>query len=278
MISTKTTVDHRIDFPSGSNEPRFRFRRLRWIVISAACFSSLVSSASAQIGGAPAGTSPTIDTDVSSLIATGSGYDAWTGSVRRHVVDFEVPGALSEHGLKWERTYNSSASGGWSFAYTWRILYRPYFQTQNAIYPDGRQSHFEVGTKERYFQTSDTADLYLDDGSVVHFSRHSDWVDGDPPQGYWVDYYTPLWLTDRYGRRTTLDWEFCGSYPDSDNIRLRQVTDPSGRWIKIDYDPVHVNSPTLVYGSDGQWVSYTWPSGSNTEFRADYSDGDFRDL
>ena len=68
------------------------------------------------MGGA-GGASPTIDTDVGSLIATGCGYDAWTGSARRNVVDFEVPGAVSEHGLKWQRTYNSSSVKGWDRNY-----------------------------------------------------------------------------------------------------------------------------------------------------------------
>ena len=39
--------------------------------------------------------SPTTNTDVSTHIGTGSGYDAWTGSVRRVVHDiYPVPGAL----------------------------------------------------------------------------------------------------------------------------------------------------------------------------------------
>src|ERR1700726_213463 len=58
------------------------------------------ASLQGQIGNNFTDKSPTIDTDVSSLIATGGGYDAWTGSARRHVVDFEVSGAIP--GLKWE--------------------------------------------------------------------------------------------------------------------------------------------------------------------------------
>ena len=134
----------------------------------------MISSGVAQIGTAPNATdvSPTIDTDTSSFIATGCGYDAWTGSARRGITDFEVPGAVSGHGLKWQRTYNAS-TGLWSFSYTWRLFYRPFFQnTQNAFYPDGRGSHFEVGTKERYFQGQDAqgnkwSELYLDDGEAL---------------------------------------------------------------------------------------------------------------
>jgi len=66
--------------------------------------------------------SPTVNTEVSSLIHTGCGYDAWTGSVRRQITDLEVPGAVSSLGLKWVRTYNSHSYGvgGWSFSWTWR--------------------------------------------------------------------------------------------------------------------------------------------------------------
>jgi RHS repeat-associated protein len=226
-------------------------------------------AANAQIGGTPTGVSPTIDTDVSSLIATGCGYDAWTGVARRTVVDFEVAGAVSEHGLRWERTYNSS-SGGWSFAYTWQLTYRPYFNNIHATYPDGRDSHFEAGTKERYFQDPVSADLYLDDGSAVHFDR---WVDDVGTDGHpvLVDHYTPLYLTDRCGRQTLLTWEeWDTAHPDSHNIRLKQVTDPSGRWINIYYDPNFPLLPTRVEGSDGHWVTYIWSAGLT---HVTYSDG-----
>src|SRR4051794_6380297 len=68
--------------------------------------------------GAPPGVndfSPTTDTDVSSTIMTGCGYDAWTGAARRSVVDLEVPGAIGGYGLKWTRNYSSSGVL-WSFA------------------------------------------------------------------------------------------------------------------------------------------------------------------
>ena len=35
--------------------------------------------------------SPTVNTEVSSRIHTGCGYDAWTGSAHRSVTDLEVP-------------------------------------------------------------------------------------------------------------------------------------------------------------------------------------------
>src|SRR5881275_1519775 len=81
-------------------------RRAKAVVLSCLTSTVIISSANAQIGPGPTDSSPTIETDVSSLIATGGGYDAWTGSVSRHIVDFEVPGAVGEQGLRWERTYN----------------------------------------------------------------------------------------------------------------------------------------------------------------------------
>src|SRR5947208_8671421 len=51
---------------------------------------------------------PTTNTDVSSFVATGCGYDAWTGSARRVVHDiFPVAGSIAAGGLKIDRTYSS---------------------------------------------------------------------------------------------------------------------------------------------------------------------------
>src|SRR6266404_8944248 len=80
------------------------------------------SNLAAQVS-APSATdiSPTVNTEVSSRIHTGCGYDAWTGSAHRSVTDLEVPGAVSSLGLKWVRTYNSgNHDNPWSFSWTWR--------------------------------------------------------------------------------------------------------------------------------------------------------------
>src|SRR5437016_1787927 len=68
------------------------------------------SNLAAQVS-APSATdvSPTVNTEVSSVINTGCGYDAWTGSAHRSVTDLEVPGAVGSHGLKWVRSYNSAS-------------------------------------------------------------------------------------------------------------------------------------------------------------------------
>lgn len=201
------------------------------------------------------------------MIMTGSGYEAWSGCVQRHVVDFEVPGAIGGHGLKWERTY-SSATGQWSFAYTWRVFGAP-AGADSAMFPDGRQTRFRTGSKERLFQTGSkqqgggTKELYLEDGSIVHCSWEYDYIiPGEP--GVTTDYITPLWVTDRYGRKTLLGWDQYNA-ADPFQLRLSEVEDElSHHWIHITYAPTDPCAdggalvPISVEGSDGQWVHYCW--------------------
>src|SRR5262249_52324545 len=128
------------------------------------------------------------------------------------------------------------------------------------------------------------ADLYLEDGSRVHMDWYADPPECDqtPPRCYWIDYYTPTYVDDPYGRRTTLEYEQpCGDHTMCQDglIRLRQVTDSSGRWIRITYACdgsfyCDCNSSTWwkitdVTGSDGSWVHYTWGVGGLT--RVDYN-------
>lgn len=88
--------------------------------------------------------SPTENTDVSTMITTGCGYDAWTGAVRRLVTDIDVPGAVSSHGLRVVGTYTSSTGIGWSLSWQWQLQGKPF--TGDASYlvnfPDGRAVAF----------------------------------------------------------------------------------------------------------------------------------------
>src|SRR5438105_3898610 len=193
---------------------------VRAMVLGAIFLGGAAASVQAQIGNNFTDNSPTIDTDVSSLITTGSGYDAWSGSVRRHVVDFQVAGSS----LKWERTYNSS-NAHWSFAYTYQMVYRPIYQTENIVYTDGRQSHFEVGTKERLFNqpptskegdtTYATSNVYLADGSIVYFDHVTQRI-GEPdqqtPTYQIVDTYTSQFMVDRYGHGIDFSWQPVDDY------------------------------------------------------------------
>ena len=96
-----------------------------------------------------------------------------------------------------------------------------------------------------------------------------------PHEGYWVDYYTPLYLTDHCGRQTTLTTQPYGN-PDSGNVVLTQVTIQAGGGLRFFTTAVPSINRQWCIGSDGQWVKYTWTSGTNGGLtRADYSDGTF---
>jgi hypothetical protein len=234
--------------------------------------------------------SPTVNTEISSLIQTGSGYDAWTGSVRREVTDLEVPGAVSSLGLKWVRTYNSSSNflnGGWSFSWTWRYWGRGWPDTVGVRLPDGgiwRTN--ETGTKLQFWRScaggrecgNGDAFLTLEDGSKVHMSFYVDFPDDIHP----VDHFIPDYVDDPYGRRTTLQYEDAiPNQPDS-YLRLKRVTDPSGKWINITYACNAGNCTTTdwykvthVEGSNGAYVDYTWIDA--THLHVSYSDGSTAD-
>lgn len=201
--------------------------------------------------------SPTMNTDVSSMIATGCGYDAWTGSAHRTITDLVVPGATSSHGLKWVRTYASSTAQMWHYSYTWHYIGPP-FSPRGMYFPDGRQAKLsERGTKEQWIHSplqaqSGTADLYLDDGSKVHFLWEADAEQGQPV----VYIYQTDYFEDPYGQRTTLAFE--AFHGDTGNERLTDVTDESNRWLHITYDDIVWNLVKRVDASDGQWVEYTY--------------------
>lgn len=91
---------------------------------------------------APGDVSPTTNTDVSTMVHTGNGYDAWTGAVHRVVIDLDVPGAVSSHGLKVIRTYSSSTGIGWSLSWQWQMHFHPFGTDYLVSMPDGRALRF----------------------------------------------------------------------------------------------------------------------------------------
>ena len=275
---------------------RVPVRRSPWRAsrrLALALVFTFACSARGQVGGgggAPtaADATPTVDTDVSTTIKTGSGYDAWTGSAIRTVTDLEVPGAVSEHGLKWTRTYNSS-TGQWSFAYTWRYEGRGYGNLM--YYPDGR---IGIGIRDRVFgkqlggykQLGPNVDVWLEDGSDINMASWSELISPIHQSPYVVDHITPQCIYDRYKRKTTLEWDQIQdpNNPNNPNnpdaIHLVKITDPSGRYISIKYGNINQTVPTEVDGSDGSWVKYTWQTvlyNGQPWFQilteADYSDG-----
>ncbi len=94
--------------------------------------------------------SPTTNSDVSTIISTGGGYDAWSGSVRRKINDLAVPGAVRSEGLRFTRTYSSSSKlrDGWSWSFDYKIygdrtdLEHPFTVT----FPDGRIARFKLSS------------------------------------------------------------------------------------------------------------------------------------
>jgi YD repeat-containing protein len=243
------------------------------------------SNLAAQVQ-APSATdvSPTVNAEVSSVINTGSGYDAWTGSARRTITDLEVPGAVGSHGLKWVRSYNSASkdngNGGWSFSYTWRYWGRGWADPQAVVLPDGGiWRPYEPGMKLRLVRSglssfSTWANLYLEDGSMVYMDGYTDFPDDQHSNT--VDYFYPEYVLDPYGRKTILTYEQIYVPPNYNtlNLRLVKVTDPSGRFIKITYagsDNFTWFKVTRVEGSNGSWVNYSWPDAYH--FHVDYSDG-----
>ena len=251
------------------------------------------SNLAAQVQ-APSATdvSPTVNAEVSSVVNTGSGYDAWTGSAHRQITDLEVPGAVGSHGLKWTRSYNSGNERMWSFSYTWRYWGRGWPDPQAVVLPDGGiWRPYEPGMKLRLIKSGPTAnpawaDLYLEDGSMVHMEGYTDFP--DDKYHATVDYLAPLYLLDPYGRKTILTYEevTIPPYYNGYYIRLTKVTDPSGRYIKITYGLGNgtgtFDYPTRVEGSDGSWVNYTWAVQTHQTYtnygamvltRVDYSNG-----
>ncbi len=225
--------------------------------------------------------SPTENTDVSTLITTGCGYDAWTGAVRRQVTDLSVPGAVSSHGLSVVRTYTSSTGIGWSLSWQWQIHGQPFTGPQSYLvnFPDGRATTFYPpdtakypgetayragrGTKERLFlnnrgSSNQSADLYLEDGSHVHFTWTTE--PPDPPRRYSIDTFYSESFTDPYGQITML---LNISYPPNfDNQHLAKVIDPSGRSLTYNYDPVYPGRLASITASTGQTVTYDGSFGS----------------
>ncbi|CAN5506021.1 hypothetical protein BH20VER3_BH20VER3_17820 [soil metagenome] len=251
--------------------------------------ASVEALAEPKPGDLPAGfgsgdVSPTENTDVSTMITTdgGSGYDAWTGAMRRVVTDIDVPGAVSSHGLKIVRTYTSSTGIGWSFSWTWQVHARPFTSDGSYLinFPDGRAVNFYPpsipgetayragrGTKERFFRNSPgsanrSADLYLEDGSHVHFRWIAELSGNDQ---YPIDYFFPETFTDPHGLVTILQYTQYGT--EYNDTHLTKVIDPSGRSLTYNYDATYGTILTSIVASTGQSVSY------NSDGTVSYSDG-----
>jgi RHS repeat-associated protein len=265
-------------------------RRIAVVLIAALSLTIRSSMGQDQPDTNPPEISPATNTDLSTDISTGSGYDAWTGSVRRVVHDiYPVPGALGYGHLAYTRTYSSwftavqgseDFPGGWAASYSWRIDGIPtYTDGLHVTFPDGRQEVFSgnndingetfgragPGTKERLeqiggFGVNGTVNLYLEDGSVVHFDRIFDPADPEGGQPYPIETFIPRWVRDPHGLITMLNYLPIPPGADWD-VRLDSVVDPTGRKLQFHYDDAPPHGPSLllvsVTASDGQSVTYS---------------------
>lgn len=272
-----------------------RAARIRTAV---AAFCLLLTAAfplQAQTPAVPPDISPDQNTDVSTTISTAGSYDAYTGAVRRRVIDLVVPGSVGSEPLKVARIYNSMPWGAWGIdtGTGGSITGRPEYQGRVVSFPDGRRINFlppkasqtgetawrgPLGTNERLFvnQVSPyggTMDLWMEDGSHKLF----DWrVELSANDQYLIDIFIPLYFEDPYGQRTTFTHEQIPGTYDPEDIRIKEIRDASGRTLTFSYNGKDVSQITA---SNGQWVAYTWqpfnsPTGKQIS-RVDYSDGTF---
>ena len=157
-------------------------------------------------------------------------------------------------------------------------------------FPDGRSAGFHrpedsglpetaawrsgLGTKERLFFYHDppiggwsqtgTADLYLEDGSIVHFERVTDYIERDyrlpddpRTEDFLLDAFSVASITDPHGLVTTFEMEQIPGKWEAWEKRLKRVVDPSGAYLEFNYGADFVNAPiTTVTASDGQSVTY----------------------
>lgn len=86
------------------------------------------------------------------------------------------------------------------------------------------------------------ADLYLEDGSVVHFNHETDFIDTMTclnRQNYVFDVFTPTGVSAPRGLLTTFTMEQIQGTSDPSQTRLKTVTDPSGQSLS----PLPITAP-----------------------------------
>jgi hypothetical protein len=216
-----------------------RAARIRTAIVALCLLLATPLSLQAQTSAAPPDVSPDHNTDVSTTISTGGGYDAYTGAVRRRVIDMIVPGSIGSEPLKVVRSYSSMPYGGWAFEIGpgASITGRPEYAGYVVSFGDGRRINFKppkasqtgetawrgpLGTKERLFINNTnynggiigTVELWMEDGSHQLWDRRTELSGNDQ---YLIDIFTPVYFEDPYGQRTTWTLEqIPGTYDPED--------------------------------------------------------------
>lgn len=195
-------------------------------------------------------------------VSTGGSYDPLTANATRAVTDLTVPGAVGAYPLVFTRIANSRYVGGVASFFgdggQWRHNFQCELLAQGSnmvlTYPDGRNVTFSVlsAGDNRYVDAAvkplgslwyglpgirdrlDTATagqqpvLLMADGGRVTFQAAAAGVG-----------HRPALITDPYGKITTLAY-----WPNADT--LQSVTEPGGRWLRVDYLPPYSGAPTVA--------------------------------
>lgn len=217
----------------------------------------------------------------------GIAFEPYTANATRTIVDLTVSSAIGSYPLQWSRTMNSRQTegpsyafgqgGSWQHSYGWDIDWEteqkrlfnstPRPKSYIVYYPDGRRVDFQrraslptdslwrgpAGVTDRFQPVVGTGScyLFLSDGGKVEF--HQDGILDD--QLGWQFYLYPVAIIDPYGQRTSL---FYGG-PSG---QLSQITEPAGRWLRINYasGTSLISSVEAGYGVNTvtQSVTYTY--------------------
>ncbi|MFZ1219326.1 MAG: RHS repeat-associated core domain-containing protein [Chthoniobacterales bacterium] len=200
-------------------------------------------------------------------VTTGCSYDPYTGNATRTITDIVVAGAVSDYGLSLSRTWNSRTPEEWQQSHQWSIEAEdslPVPESYVVRYPDGREEHFAPSAADIYYRaaagvrerlipwttTNQFAYLVQSDGGKIEFQGTRTYHQNDPgafPPYWWEFHFTATAIIDPHGRRTTLSTNPDGSI---------QITDPTGRWIKVYYTPA--GQVDYIKASDLREVHYTY--------------------
>lgn len=209
--------------------------------------------------------------DFNGEVATGGGYDPFTGNAKRAVTDLTVPGANGVYPLAFTRVFNSRPSflasdlgyfgdaGNWRHSYQWTVAATSFTPPPSGqptaytlAYPDGRDIIFQqnsgaspqseyasywrgpAGTTDRLEVAGGGLCLHTSDGGRVNFGAA----------------LHPATIVDANGAVTKLDYD-----PSNSNY-LAKVTEPGGRSLTFHY------LTTIERPKDGSGystkVTWTW--------------------
>lgn len=226
-------------------------------------------------------------------ITTAGNYDPYTGNAMRTVDDIVVPGSLGTYPLKWTRYFNTHVTwqdnrmgGSWRFSY---LDYRyPNATNELPCYPDGRRITLGEWGVEEYNDAVAPAGIRMPDGGKIVYASTIPYYYQGQSYNAATQYVYPTQIIDPYGLVTTLTWVAYGNTATKVLIKLDKVTEPGGRYLKINWDATN-SFITSVQAFDGvnpqpiQSVNYTWAAFQlshnwpvvQTLSHVDYSDGTF---